>query len=389
MAASRKRGGFNLFGGSRDKPAPVIILSLIVFLSGLVLFTQGWMTWVKVNEAARGLNVDRATVAAIRQDVDELGANYKKSIIEQKYGIKVGRTSLRSIPAPGPTAAAPWLMLAGVLLVVGSLFVKGVPKYVLTYGALLVTVFPFFWMVLASFKNNVDIIDASKGMFNFAPTFKNYVTVFNKYNFLKPTANSFYVALMSTGIGLVFALPAAYVIARYKLYKLSLVVLTVRMIPGITFLVPWYMLFMKMGITNTFTALILSHLLIALPFIIWIMVPYFENVPHELEEAAWVDGNPKWATFLRIVLPVSVPGIMTAALLAFIFSWNNFMFSLTLSGANTTTLPIAIYGFVGYASVDWGGLMAAAVFITLPIVILSLMTQKYIISGLTAGAVKG
>ncbi len=285
--------------------------------------------------------------------------------------------------------SAPWLVAAGLVLMMFSLFIPLASKHILIYSVLFITVFPFFWMVLASFKHNVDIIDATKGMFNFAPTLKNYVTVFNKFNFLKPTVNSFYVAAMSTGIGLLIGLPAAYAIARWKLYKISLVILVVRMIPGITFLVPWYLLFLKMGLTNTFQALIMSHLLIALPFVIWIMVPYFNNVPRELEEAAWVDGSAQWRTLLTIILPVSLPGILTASLLAFIFSWNNFMFSLTLSGAKTTTLPIAIYGFVGYAAVDWGGLMAAAVFITLPIIVLSLFMQKYIISGLTSGAVKG
>ncbi len=365
------------------------VLGVLLFIIGVVLAWRGWGTTVKVGNYADTLGVDRGTLSEIRRDVEDLGDDYRKATIEQKYNIRIGRLSMKSIPSTGQMASAPWLLGLGILLMAGSLFLPQVGKYVLIYGVLLVTVFPFFWMVLASFKNNVDIIDATRGMFDFTPTTRNYESVFEQYNFIRPTINSFYVALMSTGLGLIIGLPAAYAVARWRLYKISLVILVVRMIPGITFLVPWYLLFLQLGLTNTFTALIMSHLLVALPFIIWIMVPFFGNVPRELEEAAWVDGSAQWRTFLTMVLPVSVPGILTASLLAFIFSWNNFMFSLTLSGAKTATLPIAIYGFVGYASVDWGGLMAAAVFITLPIILLSMFMQKYIISGLTAGAVKG
>ena len=365
------------------------VLGVLLFIIGVVLAWRGWGTTVKVGNYADTLGVDRGTLSEIRRDVEDLGDDYRKATIEQKYNIRIGRLSMKSIPSTGQMASAPWLLGLGILLMAGSLFLPQVGKYVLIYGVLLVTVFPFFWMVLASFKNNVDIIDATRGMFDFTPTTRNYESVFEQYNFIRPTINSFYVALMSTGLGLIIGLPAAYAVARWRLYKISLVILVVRMIPGITFLVPWYLLFLQLGLTNTFTALIMSHLLVALPFIIWIMVPFFGNVPRELEEAAWVDGSAQWRTFLTMVLPVSVPGILTASLLAFIFSWNNFMFSLTLSGAKTATLPIAIYSFVGYAAVDWGGLMAAAVFITLPILVLSLFMQKYIISGLTAGAVKG
>lgn len=266
---------------------------------------------------------------------------------------------------------------------------KAVIRHIMIYGIMLILFFPFFWMVLASFQHNVDILNASKGLFHFTPTLKNYETVFGKYHFITPICNSFFVASVSTFLALILGLPAAYAVARYKFRKLSLIILIVRMISGITFLVPWYMLFMRMKLTNTFTALILSHMLVALPFIVWIMVPFFENLPRELEDAAWVDGSSKVGAFFRIVLLVSSPGIISASMMAFIFSWNNFMFSLVLSGAKTTTLPIAIYSFVSYASVDWGGLMAAAVVITTPIILLSLFSQKYIITGLTAGAVKG
>lgn len=263
-------------------------------------------------------------------------------------------------------------------------------EHVLIYAVLFVTIFPLLWMALASIEPHQAIINqAAHGLFEFEPTLENYIGVYTEYNFMKYTVNSFIVAALATIFSLIIGLPCAYAIARFHMYKSSVVVLLVRMIPGISFLLPWFTIFAKLGLRNTYTALILSHMLIALPFIVWIMIPNFEAIPRDLEEAAWIDGCTQHQAFFRIALRLSTPGMITASLLAFIFSWNNFMFSFTLAGRDTTTLPVAVFNFVSYAFIDWGGLMAAAVSITLPIVILSLCLQKYIISGLTAGAVKG
>jgi multiple sugar transport system permease protein len=138
-----------------------------------------------------------------------------------------------------------------------------------------------------------------------------------------------------------------------------------------------------------FTVLILSHMFVSLPLIVYIMMGYFDGLPLELEESAMVDGLTPIGAFRRITLPLSTPGIATAGILSFIFSWNNFMFALVLSSADTKTLPVAIFDFVGYASIDWGGLMAASTVVTLPIMLIALFAQKYVVSGLTAGATKG
>lgn len=262
--------------------------------------------------------------------------------------------------------------------------------HILIYAVLFITIFPLLWMLLASFEPHQSIINqASHGLFEFEATLENYISVFSKYKFMKYTLNSFIVAAFATGLSLIIGLPCAYAIARFKMRKSSVVVLLVRMIPGISFLLPWFTIFSALGLRNTYTALILSHMLVALPFIVWIMIPNFEAIPRDLEEAAWIDGYTQHEAFVRISLRLSTPGIITASLLAFIFSWNNFMFSFSLAGRDTTTLPVAVFNFVSYAYIDWGGLMAASVAITLPIVILALCLQKYIISGLTAGAVKG
>ena len=261
--------------------------------------------------------------------------------------------------------------------------------HILIYAVLFLTIFPILWMLLASFQPNQSIINANKGLFDFVPTLENFISVITEYDILSYTWNSFAVAVLATFFSLLIGLPCAYAIARFKMRKSSVVVLMVRMIPGISFLLPWFSIFSALGLRNTLAALVLSHMLVALPFIVWTMIPNFENLPRELEEAAWIDGSTQIGAFFRVTLRLATPGMVTAALLAFIFSWNNFMFSLILSGSKTQTLPVAIFNFVSYAYVDWGGLMAAAVMITLPIMILSMCLQKYIVSGLTAGAVKG
>ncbi len=260
--------------------------------------------------------------------------------------------------------------------------------YALVALILLVVLFPLLWMLMASFKTNAQILNVKK-MFSFEPTLKNYINVFVKYNFKMPIFNSFLISFVSTVLALLLGLPAAYSIGRSKMRFFSGIILMIRIIPAISFLVPWYIMFSKLGLTGTYSALILCHLIISLPLIIWIMIPYFETLPRELEQSAWIDGCSNFGAFIRIMLPLSAPGVLTCAILAFIFSWNNFMFALILSSSKTLTLPLAIYQFISYSNVDWGGIMAASVVITLPIIIISFFLQRYIITGLTAGAVKG
>lgn len=261
-------------------------------------------------------------------------------------------------------------------------------RYIAIVLVVLVLVMPFVWMLLSSFKNQIDIT-TSRNLLEFTPTLRNYQNVFEQQNYLQYLFNSFLVAVVSTILSLVLGLPAAYGIARFHANWLGIVLLTARIIPGITFLVPWYILFGRLHLLGSYWALILSHMLVGLPFIAWVMIPFFETLPPELEESARIDGASIFGAFLKIALPLAVPGIITASIMAFIFSWNNFMFSLVLAGDNTRTLPIAIFNFLSYSSVDWGGLMAAAVVITLPVLFMTLFVQRYIVAGLTAGATKG
>jgi multiple sugar transport system permease protein len=253
---------------------------------------------------------------------------------------------------------------------------------------LLLIVFPFLWMLTSSFKTQVDII-AWPPRFVFLPTLKNFNRVFVEQNFLVYLKNSVIVAVSAVTLSLILGLPAAYSIARFHQSRLAMFILVARLLPGISFLMPWYIVFSRLHLMDSYTALILSHMLIALPLVVWVMSPYFSAVPRELEEAAMVDGLPRQKSFVMIMIPLSTPGIVTATTLSFIFSWNNFMFSQVLSQQKTRTLPIAVYNFLSYAEVDWGAVMAAAVAIMLPAIILTMIFQKYVVQGLTAGAVKG
>jgi multiple sugar transport system permease protein len=260
--------------------------------------------------------------------------------------------------------------------------------YLLMAAVLVVMLFPFYWMVLTSFRSQVDNTSPVPVWF-FEPTLDNYRNVIRGNDFLEFTWNSLVIASLSTAFGLALGLPAAYSIARYKQNGLALAILVARLTPYITYLVPWYLAFRALGLIDTYLALTLTHLIVGMPLIIWIMISFFEEVPIELEEAAYVDGASKLGTFFRVVLPLSAPGTVAAAILAFIFSWNQFLFSLVLSGPNTKPVPVAVFNFISYGQIDFGGLGAAAVLITLPVVILTLVIQKYIVSGLTMGAVKG
>jgi multiple sugar transport system permease protein len=255
-------------------------------------------------------------------------------------------------------------------------------------GLLAFFLFTLVWMVLSSFKNNVQVT-AYPPLWIFTPTLRNYVDVFTKNPFFSYMVNSTVIALSAVGIGLLCGLPAAYSMARHRQAVLGFLVLTVRILPGIAFLVPLFVIYRRLGLINTHVGIVFTHIIIVLPMIIWIMAGFFEDIPRDLEDAAMIDGCSRVGTFVRIVLPLSLPGVVAATILSFIASWNNFIFVLILGGKDTVTLPMAVYSFVSFEDVNWGGLTAAATVITVPILVLSLVVQRYLAGGLTMGAVKG
>jgi multiple sugar transport system permease protein len=250
-----------------------------------------------------------------------------------------------------------------------------------------VIIFPFLWMVFSSFKNNVTLLRLPPDWFG-PLTLANYMKVFQEGNFLLYLKNSITVSGSAVVLGLVFGLPCAYSIARFNLRKLSLLIMVSRMIPGISLLVPWFIIFRKLGMINTFGAITISHIVITLPLIIWIMISFFEDISISLEEAAMIDGCSRIGIFLRIILPLSRVGILTAAILGFIFSWNHFLFTLILSGSETSTLPMLVFQFMNFDDINYGGIYAASTSITLPILLAVFFVRKQFISGLTMGSVK-
>ncbi len=266
--------------------------------------------------------------------------------------------------------------------------IEGIVFYVTLSSLLLFFLFTLGWMILSSFKSNVQVT-AYPPLWVFRPTLQNYVGVFTKNPFFSYMLNSTIIAVTAVGVGLVCGLPAAYSMARHRQAALGFFVLTARILPGIAFLVPLFVIYRQLGLINTHVGIILTHIIVVLPMIVWIMAGFFEDIPRDLEDAALIDGCSRVATFARIVLPLSLPGIVAATILSFIASWNNFIFVLILGGKNTITLPMAVYSFVSFEDVNWGGLTAAATIITVPILALSLVVQRFLAGGLTMGAIKG
>jgi multiple sugar transport system permease protein len=249
-------------------------------------------------------------------------------------------------------------------------------------------IFVFFWMVTSSLKHQVEIYALPPIWLNFQATLRNYKVAFSTTPFVRFALNSTIVALGSSIAGLVIGLPAAYSIARYRQGRLGMILLTARLMPGVGYLVPLFILFLKLKLIGTYPALILSHLVVTFPLTVYIMVGFFEDLPSELLDAALIDGCSKFGSFFRIALPLTRPGMVTAAILAFIFSWNDFKMALILSNSSTRTLPVAVFNFVHEASLDWGAMMAYSTIITIPVLVLALFIQRHIVTGLTMGGIK-
>jgi len=257
-------------------------------------------------------------------------------------------------------------------------------------GALALCVPPLFvfaWMIMTGLKTGVQNI-AYPPEFLFTPTLENFKAVFQQHNFLRYLMNSFIIATLATGLSLVLGLPAAYSIAKYRQSKIGIIILLARMTPFVSYLLPWYIIFRYLKLIDTYTALTLTHLIITLPMVAWLMVAFFESVPAELEDAAMIDGCSRLKSFLLIVLPLVRNGIATSAIMSFIFSWNQFLFSLILSGPQTKTVPVAVYNFISYGKIDWAGIGAAATLIVLPVSVFAFFVRKTIVQGLTMGALK-
>ena len=250
-------------------------------------------------------------------------------------------------------------------------------------------VFVFYWMVSMSFQTQVEISASPPTFWSAQPTTEWYSQLMRRMPFLQYTWNSLVVGVCATTIGLAIGLPAAYAIARWRLTKLSTLFLITRITPAISFLIPWYIIAKRLDLGDSLVIITLLHITITLPLIIWIMIGFFEALPPDLEQAATVDGCNAWQSFALVAVPLVKPGIVAAVILAFIQSWNNFLFAAVLGGPGSQTLPVTVYGMLSFEQANWGPLAAAATLVCLPVIVGTIFFQRQLVEGLTAGAMKG
>jgi multiple sugar transport system permease protein len=247
----------------------------------------------------------------------------------------------------------------------------------------------FLWMLSLSFKPEIENIAYPPVFIPEHPTLANFARVFEASPFGHYLVNSLIVTGSATLLAIMVGVPAGYGIAKAKAYRLAVLVLIARITPNLSYLIPLFILFQMLGLTGTLWPMVITHLVITVPIVVWIMIGFFETLHPDLEEAALIDGATLWQAFRYIALPLSRPGVVVAAILAFIFSWNNFIFGVVLAGRETRTLPVAVYNVLTFEQISWGPLAAAALLVTLPVLILTVVIQREIVGGLAAGGVKG
>ena len=252
---------------------------------------------------------------------------------------------------------------------------------------------PFYWLVNTSLKKGASLSQGE--LFPSQPTLENYLVVFQNPEFLLALRNSVIIAVVTTTVALVFASFAAYALARLKMRRKAMIltlILSVTTFPAIAIAAPMFSIWREIGLYDTLLGLIIPKLTFALPLAIYTLTSFFKEIPRELEESAYMDGATPFVAFRKVILPLAVPGLATTAILVFISVWNEFLLAVTLTTSpESRPVPVAIAFFSGTSEFDQplGTISAASVIITVPLVILVLLCQKRIVSGMTAGAVKG
>ncbi len=254
---------------------------------------------------------------------------------------------------------------------------------------------PIFYMLTVSLRPNQDIYLKPFPYIPPAPTPANYLDVLlnrtiNKANLIDAFGRTLIVSVSATISAVILASLAGYSLARFKFRGrdvFGIVMLTSQMMPAVLFLVPLFVVFRQLQLTNSLVGLTISYLTFALPFCIWMLRGYFEDIPRELEEAAMIDGCTRLQALWRIILPLAVPALVATSAFAFIQAWNEFLFAFILGG-KVPLLSVALYAYIGQYGPEYGHLMASAILIALPPVILFMLLQRYLVAGLTAGAVK-
>ncbi|MCC6471965.1 MAG: carbohydrate ABC transporter permease [Alphaproteobacteria bacterium] len=247
----------------------------------------------------------------------------------------------------------------------------------------------FLWMLSLSMKTELENSAFPPVFVPAQFSLENFAAVIKGANFGKYLWNSLVVSGASTLAALILGVPAGYGIARARANGLAAFILVSRVTPGMSYLIPMFILFRYLDLIGTLAPMIIIHMVITLPIVVWVMIGFFETLPVDLEEAATIDGCNTWQNFWHIALPLSRPGITVATILGFIFSWNNFVFGIVLTNRETRTLPVAVYNSMSFEQISWGPLAASALIVTLPVLVLTIVAQKEIVHGLTAGGLKG
>ncbi|MBD3919959.1 carbohydrate ABC transporter permease [Paenibacillus sp. PR3] len=266
--------------------------------------------------------------------------------------------------------------------------------YVVLLGFSVYCLFPFLWMVVTSLKPDTEIRTVDPSFWISSPTFKHFDNVLNNSKFLTFFKNSLMIASITTVASLLISIFTGYALSRYGRFKgvklFSVAMLLSQMIPGVLLLIPLYLVMKNLGLINTYASLILAYTTFTVPLCTFMMKSFFDSIPMEMEESAEIDGCTRVGIIFRILLPVSLPSLVATSLFAFLNAWNEFMFGFVfINDEEHRTLTPGISLFKGLYQTDWGSLMASSVLSVLPIVILFVFLQKFLVEGMTAGAVKG
>lgn len=272
----------------------------------------------------------------------------------------------------------------------GARIAQGI-KYALFVLVLLLWAFPVIWTLMTSLKGRTDMFTSPPTIL-FRPTLEHYIVAFTTSDILHSVMNSLLVAAAVTLLTLLAAVPAGYAFARVRFRfrnPLSFFALFTQMAPPIGLIIPYFLLLNRVRMMDSYTGLIAIHMTLTLPFSIWLMITYFQDIPVELEESAAIDGASPFLTFMKVILPTAWGGVGVTAIFAFIESWNEFLYAAVLTGSNTKTAPVAIFGFLAAEESRWGPFTATGVMIMAPVIIVALFAQRNIIQGMTLGATKG
>lgn len=252
--------------------------------------------------------------------------------------------------------------------------------------------FPVLWGLLTSLKTERDVL-AYPPTLVFEPTLGNYVEVLTGSTSILPNlVSSFIVSGLTTFFTMIFAVPAAYALARLELpFKRpsGFYILATQMLPPVGLIIPYFLILRQIGWTDTYQGLVLVYLTFALPFAIWLLVSYFEDIPREMEEASFLDRAGRLRTLWYVILPQAKGGIAVTLIFVFLNSWNEFLFAVVLGGNTVRTVTVAMFNFISLEQTQWARLASAAMVGMAPVIVLGLIAQKHIVKGLTVGAVKG